>query len=204
MSKVAFLPTIFAIGVALLGLGLPVPGSTFGTPWMIAVHNQTMADGTISQVDTMGMFLWGQQYTVVGVDLIQNQITTYDTRDFPFYSYIMMLIGIIAGVLALTVDRTYRIGKYSWTNKLSPINPLIVATIITALATVYLYIAANSTIVPMFATSGYIARYAIGIQFMDMSVIGFVISLILTYSATISQNKIDKRNEVSALGELCK
>lgn len=193
MSRIAFFPTLFAICVAILGLGFPIPGSsTSGTPWLVAVHNQTMSDGQVAQVDTLGFFLWGQQYTVVGTKMIQNQFVVYDGRDFPFYSMILMIIGIIAGLIAITVDRTYRIKldrEYILTNKLNPVYPLLVAVVTTGMSTLYLFLTSMSLVIPMFVNSGYITRFSYGIQFMFVSVVGFSIALLLTYMNSPSRKE---------------
>ncbi len=184
MSKVAFFPTVFAVAVAILGLGIPIPGTTSGTPWLVATHQQTMADGQTANVDTIGFFLWGQQYTVAGTKMIQSQFVRYDHRDFPFYSMILMLIGITAGILALIVDRTYRLKldrEYVWTNRVNPLYPLLVSVIAIGLATLYLFIASNAAVIPSLAQSNYLSSFSYGIQFMTMSAIGFSVSLLLTF-----------------------
>lgn len=193
MSKVAVFPTIFAIVIATLGLGVPLPGTTYGTPFMVAVHQQIMSDGTTANVDTIGFFLWGQQYTVVGTKEIQSNYVRYDYRDYPFYSFVAMVIAIICGLLALTVDRTYRINllkiglnvkEYVWVNRIKPIYPLIIATISTVFATGYLFLATNGIVIPSLSNSNYIASFSYGVQFMTISIIGFLASLIMTYRAS--------------------
>jgi hypothetical protein len=190
MSKVAFFPTIFAIAIAILGLGIPIPGTEYGTPFMVAYHQQTMPDGTIANVDTIGFFLWGQQYTVVGTQQIQSNYVHYDQRDYPFYSFIVMLIAIIAGVLALTVDRVYRFdltslgGKlYVWKNNIKPIYPLSVALVSTLFATGYLFLATVEVVMPALVASNYIAHFSYGIQFMGLSILAFLVSSYMTYKA---------------------
>jgi hypothetical protein len=191
MSKVAFFPTIFAIAIAILGLGIPIPGTTYGTPFMVAVHQQTMADGTIANVDNIVFYLWGQQYTVVGTKEIQSNYIRYNQEDYPFYSFILMVIGLIGGLVALTVDRTYRVNfadlggkEYVWQNRVKPIYPLLVSLISITFATLYLFVATTQVVIPALANSNYIASFSYGLQFMTISVIGFLASLIMTYRAS--------------------
>ncbi len=183
-SKIAFFPTVFAVAIAILGLGIPIPTTTTGTPWLVAHHQQTLPDGQTYDVDTVGFFLWGQQYTVVGTKMIQTNYIRYDFRDFPIYSFILMLIGVISGILALTVNRTYRLKldkEYIWINKVDPVMPLLAATFATGLATYYLFVASSAVVIPALANSNYVSNYSYGIQFMAMSFVAFTVSLILTY-----------------------
>ncbi len=185
MSKVSIFPTVFAVIVAVLGLGIPIPGTTTGTPWLVAYHQQTMPDGQTYNVDTLGFFLWGQQYTVVGKEMIQSHFIRYDQRDFPFYSLILMFIGIIAGIVALTADRTYKMNlpdrDLVWINKVNPVYPLLASTIMTGIATLYLFLASSVVVIPSLVSSNYITSFSYGIQFMTMSAIGFAVSLLLTF-----------------------
>jgi hypothetical protein len=209
MSKVAFFPTIFAIALAILGLGVPIPGSTYGTPFMVAYHQQTMPDGTVANVDTIGFYLWGQQYTVVGTKEIQSNYVRYDQRDYPFYSFILMVTGIITGALALTVDRIYTLdlrslgGKeYVWQNRIKPIYPLIVSVISTAFATFYLFVATSQVVIPALANSNYISNFSYGIHFMTISILAFSVSLYMTYKASKGATEVVRTSNHSDVPEI--
>lgn len=196
-TKTAVFPTIFAIIMAIAGLGVPIPGGTGGTPWLTAVHQQTMPDGQIVNVDNIAFFLWGHQYTVIG-KIVQSSFTTYDQRDFPFYSMIFIILAILMGVLSIMAnmdintivrgkevkikfpkevktklfDRNIKIG--------TPVLLLIVATILMAIGTVYLDYSARVTIIPLLQGNHYITETGFGFQFMEIGVIGFVAAMIMT------------------------
>ncbi len=105
-TKAAFYPTIFAILMAATSvIGFPVPYTSYGIPWLTAVHTQTMPDGQTYGVDNILFYLWGHQYTVVG-NIVQTTFVVYDWRDFPFYSLLATVVALISGILALLANRS--------------------------------------------------------------------------------------------------
>lgn len=196
-TKAALFPTIFAIAMAIAGLGIPIPGTTGGTPWLTAIHSQTMPDGQVVNVDNVAFFLWGHQYTVVG-KIIQNTFTRYDQRDFPFYSMIAIILAIIVGILSIIVSRELnteirgkeikiKVPKDIGTTFMgrdirigTPMLLLVIATVLMAAGTIYLDFSARTTIIPLLRENNYIVQTGYGLQFMQIGVVGFVIAVIMT------------------------
>lgn len=196
-TKTALFPTIFAIIMAIAGLGVPIPGGTGGTPWLTAIHQQTMPDGQIVNVDNIAFFLWGHQYTVVG-KIVQSSFTTYDQRDFPFYSMILIILAIITGILSIVANidintvirgkdikvkfpKEFRTKIFNRDIKIGmPMIFLIAATILMTIGTVYLDYSARVTIIPLLQGNRYIVETGFGFQFMEIGVIGFMAAIIMT------------------------
>lgn len=191
-TKTVLFPTIFAILMAISSIGFPIPGSTYGTPWMTAIHSQTMPDNQTYGVDNIAFYLWGHQYTVVG-KTIQSAFKPYDWRDFPFYSMWAIIIAVICGVLAIIVSRSAIItikGKEIRLNRnINPLILLMMSTFLTAFAVIYLYTAAEKTIVPTLQSNNYIAEYSYGIKFMAVSVVAFLTSVVMTYINSLDKSK---------------
>ncbi|VVB92526.1 Uncharacterised protein [uncultured archaeon] len=210
-NKAALFPTIFAIVMAIAGLGIPIPGTTGGTPWLTAIHSQTMPDGQVVNVDNIAFFLWGHQYTVVG-QTTQNTFTPYDWRDFPFYSMILILLAAIAGVLSIIVSRSTNItirGKEIKTRIPGDIGTtfigrdirigtsmliLVMATLLMVAGTIYLDYSARMTIIPILQQNNYIINTGYGFQFMEIGVIGFVLSVVMTRINTKMVQKAEKED----------
>lgn len=196
-TKAALFPTIFAIVMAIAGLGIPIPGTTGGTPWLTGIHSQTMPDGQIVNVDNVAFFLWGHQYTVVG-KTIQNTFTRYDQRDFPFYSMIAIILAIIVGILSVIVSRELnteirgkeikiKVPKDIGTTFMgrnirigTPMLLLTIAAVLMAAGTIYLDYSARTTIIPLLQENNYIVQTGYGFQFMQIGVAGFVMAVIMT------------------------
>lgn len=196
-TKIVIFPTIFAIIMAVAGLGIPILGTTEGTPWLTAIHQQTMPDGQVVNVDNIAFFLWGHQYTVVG-KIIQSSFTTYDSRDFPFYSMIAIVLAIITGVLSITVNRDLNtvirgkeikirfpkdVGITITGKKIrigTPVLLLAVATILMSFATIYLDYSAGKTIIPLLHGNNYIVETGNGFRLMQIGVAGFAVAIIMT------------------------
>jgi hypothetical protein len=196
-TKAALFPTIFAIAMAIAGLGIPIPGTTGGTPWLTAIHSQTMPDGQIVNVDNVAFFLWGHQYTVVG-KTIQNTFTRYDKKDFPFYSMIVIILAIIVGILSIIVSRglnteirgkeiKIKVPKDIGTTFMgrdirigTPMFLLTIATVLMAAGTIYLDYSARTTIIPLLQENNYVVQTGYGFQFMQIGVVGFVMAVIMT------------------------
>ena len=193
--RIALLPVVFAILMAIAGIGIPIPGATYGTPWMTAVHSQTMPDGESYDVDNIIFFLWGQEYTVVGKGLIQSKFTAYDFRDFPFYSMLAMILSVVIGIVTIILNKNSKLvlkGKeFNITGAENPLWLLFISTTLTTVATIYLYYAAGVTIIPMFEANNYVTEYSYGIQFMGISAVAFVISMVMTYLNFLSENKAE-------------
>lgn len=181
-TKVSFYPTVFAIALAVLSIGIPL-GSFIGTPWMIAVHTQTLSDGSLADVDTIEFFLWGHEYTVHGVKFTQSQFAAYDWNDFPFFALIGIVISIITGLAALFRYKI-KIAKIPEASTL-----LCYAISFGLLSWVYLYLAAQGTIVPLLISNGYTVTYGIGLNFMGFSAIAFVCALIMTMSKEYKEGR---------------
>jgi len=207
-NKAALFPTIFAIIMAIAGLGIPIPGTTGGTPWLTAIHTQTMPDGKVVNVDNIAFFLWGHQYTVAG-QTIQSSFTPYDWRDFPFYSMVLILLAAIAGVLSIIVSRNSvtirgkeiktRIPRDIGTTFIgrdirigTPMLMLVIATLLMVAGTIYLDYSARMTIIPMLQQNNYITNTGYGFQFMEIGVIGFVLSVGMTRINTKMVQKAEK------------
>lgn len=196
-KKIVVFPTAFAILLAIGGLGIPIPGSTEGTPWLTAVHQQTMPDGQVVNVDNIAFFLWGHQYTVVG-KISQSSFTTYDTRDFPFYSMIAIISAIVIGVLSIIADRElHTVIRGKEINLRFPDNVvitiigkeirvgislllLVLATILMGIATLYLDYSAGKTIIPLLQDNNYLVTTGNGFQLMRISVTGFAVAVLMT------------------------
>lgn len=205
-TKAAIFPTVFAIIMAIAGLGIPLPGNTEGTPWLKAIHQQTMPDGQVVNVDNIEFFLWGHKYTVVG-KISQTSFTTYDWRDFPFYSMILATFAIIFGVIAIIAsrdinirikgkERTIKFPKDVGTNIIGrnirisiPMLLLIFATVTLAAGTIYLDYSARATIIPLLYGNNYMVETKLGFQFLEIGVVGFVVSIIMTRVNTIRRRK---------------
>ncbi len=205
-TKSVILPTLLAILLSIGGLGIPIPGTTEGTPWLIAHHTQDFSDGQQVRVDNLVYFLWGQEYTVVGFKLIQTHYTPFDWRDFPFYSMLGLALAIISGVLALISNRnvTFTIkGKELRLRGIFPPTPmLLLAMVLVSLSTIYLYNSANVTIIPELQRNNYVPEYSYGFQFMGASAVAFLISAIMTFrnilatrSAVTSENIYQERQQ---------
>ena len=190
--KIGTFPTIAAIALAILALGIPLPGVTEGTPWMVAHHQQEMADGTLINVDNIVFFLWGQEYTVVG-GTIQSHYTAYDWRDFPFYSMTGIIIAILVAVLALVSDKginyTIKGRNFRFKDKFNPLHLLAISIALTTASLLYLYDSANYAVVPLLESQNYISYYSYGMQFMGASAVAFMLSFVVTLKNIRSENK---------------
>lgn len=183
--KSAIFPTVLAIALAIAGLGIPIPGTTGGTPWLVAYHMQTLADGQQEKVDNLIIFLWGQQYTVVGTKNIQTHYTPFDWRDFPFYSMIGIILSIISGILALISSRgtyvTIKGREMRIRGMFQPLPLLFLAMMLVALSALYLYVSASTVLVPSLENNNYVASFSYGLQFMAASALAYLVSLAITY-----------------------
>lgn len=213
-TKTAIFPTIFAIIMAIAGLGVPIPGGIGGTPWLTAVHQQTMPDGQIVNVDNIAFFLWGHQYTVVG-KIVQSSFTTYDQRDFPFYSMLMIILAIVLGILSIAANadintvirgkdirikfpKEVKMKLFNRNIKIgSPLLLLIVATIFMAIGTVYLDYSARVTIIPLLQGNRYIIGTGFGFQFMEIGVIGFLAAMGMTFINARRKESGEEEEDIS-------
>ncbi|MCL7411832.1 MAG: hypothetical protein M8350_08555 [Methanosarcinaceae archaeon] len=193
--KIGTFPTIAAIILAILALGIPLPGVSAGTPWMVAHHQQTMADGATVNVDNLVFYLWGQDYTVIGTKAIQSQYTAYDWRDFPFYSMIGVTTAILVAVLALVSDKgiyyTVKGRNLRFKDKFNPLHLLAISIILTAASLLYLYDSANYAVVPLLESQNYISYYSYGMQFMGASALAFMLSFVVTLKNIRRENQND-------------
>lgn len=196
--KAALFPTIFAIAMAIASIGIPIPGTMSGTPWLTAYHEQMInATGQVTKVDSYAYFLWGFQNTVVG-KTIQSKFVPYDPLgDFPIFSMYIIIIAIIIGVLAIISNRMPSItikGRDIKTDiGLSPMMLLTMSAMLITVAIVYLHYASSATVIPALENSNYKVSTGIGFQFMGISIVGFLIAIAMTY--------INKKSEERASEE---
>ena len=199
-QKAALFPTIFAIAMAVASIGIPIPGTISGTPWLMATHSQFInATNQMTNVDTIAFYLWGLEYTVVG-KTIQSKIALYDPfGDFPMFSMYMIIIAVIIAIFAIMSNRIPKIpikGRdidikvYS-----NPMALLVISTMLMIVAAVYLYYSSNATIIPALYDNNYNVRSGIGFQFMGISVVGFLISVVITYINARTEEKEEKEEE---------
>lgn len=198
--RTALYPTVFAILMAVMSLGIPTPGGISGTPWMTAISQQTMPDGQVANIDNVAYFLWGHQYTVSGPKVSQSQFVAYNWEDFPFYSMILVIIAIIIGVLSLAHGRgTNMVIKGREIKLKVSTNPLVLLTIsaiLISIAAIYLYFAANATVIPLLKEYNYnIVEYGYGLKFMVVSVVAFLISIVMTLFDYRKQEKEEQKRE---------
>lgn len=196
-TKAALFPTIFAIAMAVASIGVPIPGTMSGTPWLTAAHTQFVAatDQNVN-VDNLAFFLWGLQYTVVGRTM-QSKFVPYDPLgDFPMFSMYAIILAIIIGIIAIISNRFPTItikGKDISLNVYSnPMTLLVISTILMIAAIIYLDYASKTTIIPMLSNNNYKVNTGIGFQFMGISVAGFLLSIIMTH---INKRSGEKDNE---------
>jgi preprotein translocase subunit Sss1 len=204
--KTVLYPTIFAILMAVLSLGVPTPGGISGTPWLTAIHQQTMPDGQVADVDNIAYFLWGHQYTVAGPKAVQSQFVAYNWEDFPFYSMITVIVAIIIGALSLTPGRGTNIVIRGREIKLkvstNPLTLLAISASLISIAAIYLYSSANVAVLPVLAEYNYnIVEYGYGIKFMVVSVVGFLISIVMTHLDYKKQIKEEMTEVVDSIKE---
>lgn len=201
-TKAALFPTIFAIAMAVASIGIPMPGTMSGTPWLTATHSQFVAaiDKDVD-VDNMAFFLWGLQYTVVG-KTVQSKFIPYDvTEDFPMYSMYAIILAITIGILAVISNR---LPVITIKGRDIPVkiynNPLVllaISALLMILAILYLDYASKATIIPMLEYNDYRVSTGIGFQFMGISTVGFLISIIMTHINTRSAQRdiLDEEDE---------
>lgn len=199
-TKAALFPTIFAILMAAASIGIPIPGTMSGTPWLTAYHEQMInATNQLTKVDSYAYFLWGFQNTVVG-KTIQSNIVPYDPLgDFPMFSMYAIIIAIIIGVLAIISNRIPSItikGRDIKTNiSFSPMMLLTISAMLMTVATVYLYYSSNATIIPALENSDYKVSTGIGFQFMGIGIVGFLIAIVMTYINKKSEEKASEEEK---------
>lgn len=197
--KAALFPTVFAIAMAIASIGIPIPGTMSGTPWLTAYHEQMInATDQINKVDNYAYFLWGLQNTVVG-KTIQSTFVPYDPLgDFPMFSMYAIIIAIIIGVLAILSNRTPSItikGRDIKTNiSFNPMMLLTISAMLMTVAIVYLYYASSDTIIPFLENSDYKVNTGIGFQFMGVSAAAFVIAIVMTHINRKSEEKASEED----------
>lgn len=200
-TRAVLFPTLFAILMAVSSIGFPIPGTQYGTPWLTAVHEQNInATGQTIGVDNIAFYLWGHQYTVVGKTMDSKFVTYVPGEEFPFYSMIAIIIAIITGLVAITSNRNYATVIRGKDVKLgfntNPLTFIIASMALMSIATIYLYLAANSTIVPMLKASNYaIVEYSYGIKFMAISAAVFLISAVMTRLNYLSDKKEEEKEK---------
>lgn len=203
-KKAALLPTIFAIAMAAASIGIPLPGTMTGTPWLNAAHSQFInASNENRNVDNIAFYLWGLQYTVVG-QTIQSKFVAYDpTKDFPMFSLYMIIMALILGIMAIIYNRVPSITIKGREIKLKvpsePMTLLIVAMMLMIVATVYLDFSSKATIIPALGDNNYTVKTGIGFLFMEMSILGFLMSIFMTYRNAKSTEKAREDYEITGI-----
>lgn len=191
-NKAVLFPTVFAILMAVMSIGIPVPGTMSGTPWAMASHTQLInATSEYVKVDNIAYFLWGFQYTVVGKTIQSKFIPYYPLEDFPMFSMYAIIIAIISGIMAIVLSKKAKIiirgREIKFNPNINPLTLLITSTFLMIFAALYLYFAANSTIIPDLRSNNYDVEYSYGFKFMGVSVVAFLVSAIMTYTSSLSQ-----------------
>lgn len=192
--KAALFPTIFAMLMAIASIGIPLPGTMGGTPWLNAAHSQFInATSESRNVDNIAFFLWGLQYTVTG-QTIQSKFVAYDPlRDFPMFSLYAIIMAIIISILAVIYNRVPSIMIKGREIKLKipsePITLLIVAMMFMIVGVVYLDFSSKATIIPALGNNNYNVETGIGFRFMEISIVGFLMSIFMTYNNAKSAEK---------------
>ncbi len=198
-TKAALFPTIFAIIMAIASIGLPMPGTASGSPWMTAVHSQIMPDGQKAAVDNIAFFLWGHQYTVVGTKMIQSKFVFYDWRDFPFYSMVVVIIAILTGIMAILSNRKYSLIIRGREMKIGlsyhPVKLLVISAVLMFFAALYLDYSARTTVIPLLHLNNYSVETSYGFQFMGMGILGFLGAIAMTHINTV----LKKREETEVV-----
>lgn len=198
--KAALFPTIFAIAMAIASIGIPIPGTMSGTPWLTAYNEQLIsATNQTVKVDNMAFFLWGLQDTVVG-KTIQSTFVPYDPLgDFPMFSMYAIIIAIIIGVLAIISNRIPGVTIKGRDIKLNihydPMMLLTIAMMLMIVATVYLNYASSVTVIPALENSNYKVSTGIGFQFMGISAVGFLIAIVMTHINKKSEEKASEEEK---------
>lgn len=198
-NKAVLFPTVFAILMAIMSIGIPLPGTMSGTPWAIASHAQLInATNEYVKVDNIAYFLWGFQYTVVGKTIQSTFVPYYPLEDFPMFSMYAIIIAVISGIMAIILSRKAEIvirgREIKFNPSVNPLTLLMASALLMIFAVLYLYFSANSTIIPDLRSNNYDVEYSYGLQFMATSVVAFLTSVIMTYTSSLSR-KPQKKDE---------
>jgi hypothetical protein len=123
----------------LAGIGLGI--AALASPFLSASHF-IMADGKQYTADHLLFFFWGKYYTVAGANNIQSQMDMYDFGDFPIYTMIVVIFGLVLGAVSMFGGRGIVLNVKGRMLKLKlDINPVwlqLFATIFVLLSYIYM------------------------------------------------------------------
>lgn len=178
----------------LAGIGLGI--AALAGPFLVANH-YVMSEGKRFVADNIIFFFWGKYYTVAGANLIQSQMVTYDFGDFPVYTMIVIIIGLILGAISMFGGRGVILNIKGREVKIkldtNPVWLQMFATILITLSYIYINDASN-VLIDALRRSNYAAEHGPSIDFLLGSVVALAISTVMTAVKFLKErNKEDSK-----------
>lgn len=178
----AFLPLMTSIGLGIVSLAVP---------FLLANH-YIFADGTRYSADNYLFFLWGKYYTVAGAKLIQSKMVMYSLGDFPMYTMIVVIIGLLFGVLSMFAGRGIVLNIKGRMLKLKlDTNPVwLQITSFALLLASYLYLAeASKALAYALVVNNYVTEQGPSIDFLLGSILAMILTIVLTIAKSWKESR---------------